>query len=565
MSWTLNLGRNYLTGPLSPSIGNLTRMEYLSFGINALSGEIPPQLGRLTELISLSFGANNFSGSLPSELGNLRRLEQIYINSAGLSGEIPPSFVNLSSMVTIWAYDNNFTGRIPDFIGNWTKLQSLRFEGNSFEGSIPPSFSRLTALKELRITGLHNGTLDFITNLKSLTVLFLRKNRIAGSIPSDIGEYQNLTQLDLSFNNLSGQIPPALFNLSQLTFLVLGNNSLNGTLPGAKSASLRNIDLSYNELSGTLPSWINAPNLQLNLVVNNFTLEGSENSGIPTGLNCLQRDFPCNRGSPRYSSFGINCGGPQLTSSTRLVYEQDNEALGSATYYVTSARRWGVSNVGQRDRPAYTASTQRQFTNTLDSKLFETARLSAGSLRYYGLGLENGNYTVNLQFAELIIEDGRTWRSNARRVFDIYLQGNLVFPDFDIIRAAGGASFSPVQRQATVQVLNNYLEVHLFWSGKGTSGVPEPGTFGPLISAISATPNFIPTVSNTPPSTKKKNNAGLIAGIIVPIAVVSFLAILALYIIRQRKKKQDTFDDYEVREIPKALEQQSILRLLKRT
>nr|GEX53969.1 uncharacterized mitochondrial protein AtMg00810-like [Tanacetum cinerariifolium] len=47
------------------------------------------------------------------------------------------------------------------------------FEGNSFEGSIPPSFSRLTALQELRITGLHNGTLDFIMNLKSLTILNL--------------------------------------------------------------------------------------------------------------------------------------------------------------------------------------------------------------------------------------------------------------------------------------------------------------------------------------------------------------------------------------------------------
>ncbi|GKB56877.1 probable LRR receptor-like serine/threonine-protein kinase [Tanacetum coccineum] len=71
----------------------------------------------------------------------------------------------------------------------------LRFEGNSFEGSIPPSFSRLTSLQELRITGLRNGTLDFITNLKSLTVLLLRNNRITGSIPSDIGEYQNLTRL----------------------------------------------------------------------------------------------------------------------------------------------------------------------------------------------------------------------------------------------------------------------------------------------------------------------------------------------------------------------------------
>ncbi|GJZ86424.1 probable LRR receptor-like serine/threonine-protein kinase [Tanacetum coccineum] len=495
----LNVAQNYLTGPLSPSVGNLIRMQWMTIGINALSGEIPPELGRLTDLRSLALGTNNFNGSLPSELGNLRRLEQLYIDSAGVSGEIPPTFANLSSLVTVWASDNNFTGRIPDFIGNWTQLQSL----------------------------------------------LLRNNRITGSIPSDIGEYQNLTRLDLSFNNLSGPIPPALFNLSRLEFLFLGNNSLNGTLPDVKSMSLSNIDLSYNELSGTLPSWVNASNIQLNLVVNNFTLEGSENSGIPTGLNCLQRDFPCDRGSPRYSSFGINCGGPRITSSSQLVHEQDNEALGPATYYLNPERRWGVSNVGLRDNPAYTASTQRQFTNTLDSELFQTARISAGSLRYYGLGLENGNYTVNLQFAELQIQDGRIWESLGRRVFDIYMQGNLVFPDFDIKRAAGGASFSPVSRTETVQVLNNYLEVHLFWSGKGTCCVPDQGTFGPLISAISATPNFTPTVSNNPPSTKKKNNAGLIAGILVPIAVVSFLALLALYIIRQRRKKQDSFDDYE--------------------
>lgn len=198
----LNLAQNYLTGPLSPSIGNLTRMQYLTFGINALSGQVPPELGLLTDLRSLSFGTNSFNGSLPSELGNLRRLEQIYMNSAGVGGEIPLSFANLQNLQTVWASDNNFTGRIPDFIGNWSQLQTLRFEGNSFQGSIPPSFSNLTLLQELRISGLSSGTLDFIRDLKSLSVLLLRNNRISGSIPSDIGEYANLTQLDLSFNNL---------------------------------------------------------------------------------------------------------------------------------------------------------------------------------------------------------------------------------------------------------------------------------------------------------------------------------------------------------------------------
>ncbi|KAI3815728.1 hypothetical protein L1987_15407 [Smallanthus sonchifolius] len=68
--------------------------------------------------------------------------------------------------------------------------------------------------------------------------------------------------------------------------------------------------------------------------------------------------------------------------------------------------------------------------------------------------------------------------------------------------------------------------------------------YGPLISAISATPNFCPSVSNTPPSTKK-NRTGLIVGILVPIAVVSFMSLLALYIFHQRSKKQDTSDNYE--------------------
>ncbi|KAI3675656.1 hypothetical protein L1987_85248 [Smallanthus sonchifolius] len=541
----LDLDQNYLTGPLSPSIGNLTRMQYLSMGINALSGDLPPELGQLSDLRSLGIGTNNFNGSLPSELGNLRRLEQIYIDSCGVGGEIPSTFASLQNLVTVWASDNEFTGRIPDFIGNWTQLQTLRFEGNSFEGSIPSSFSRLTSLQDLRISGLSNGTMDFIRDLKSLSVLVLRNSRFSGPIPADIGEYQSLTRLDLSFNNLNGQIPRELFNLSRLSFLLLGNNSLNGTLPDIKIASLSNIDVSYNELSGTLPSWVNEANLQLNLVVNNFTLGDSGNSSLPSGLNCLQRNFPCARGSPIYSDFGINCGGPPITSSNQLLHEQENEALGAATYYVTSERRWGVSNVGQRDNPRYIASSSRQFTNTLDSELFQTARLSAGSLRYYGLGLENGNYTVTLQFAELEIEDGSTWRSTGRRVFDIYLQGNRVFQDFNIKREAGGASFTPVSRQATVQVSDNYLEIHLFWSGKGTCCVPNQGTFGPLISAISATPNFRPSVSNTPPSTKKKNRTGLIVGILVPIAVVSFLSLLALYIFRQRRKKQDTSDNYE--------------------
>ncbi|XP_038686021.1 probable LRR receptor-like serine/threonine-protein kinase At1g56140 [Tripterygium wilfordii] len=544
----LNLAQNYLTGPLPSSIGNLIRMQYLNIGINALSGELPTELGLLTDLRSFGFGSNNFSGPLPSELGNLLKLEQIYFDSAGVSGEIPLTFSNLRNMVTVWASDNNLTGRIPDFIGNWSLLKTLRFQGNSFEGPIPSTFSNLTNVTELRITGLSNGgsSLAFIRNMKSLTILELRNDNISDSIPSDIGEYGSLTQLDLSFNRIIGTIPDSLFNLSFLTHLFLGNNTLNGTLPAEKSSTLNNIDVSYNNLVGSLPSWANTDNLQLNLVANNFTIEGSNSS---SRLICLQKNFPCNRGLGRYYDFAIKCGGPQITSNNGgIVYERDNETLGPAKYFVTDTNRWAVSNVGLfggSNNPQYRIFSSSQFTNTLDSELFQTARVSASSLRYYGLGLENGNYTVNLQFTEFSIEDTITWKSLGRRVFDIYIQGNRVLEDFDIKKEAGGVSKRAVLRNFTAQVTENYLEIHLFWAGKGTCCIPAQGTYGPSISAISATPNFVPTVSNNPPGGGKKNQTGLIVGVVLGVGVACFVIVFFIFFIVQRKRRQD-YEDQEL-------------------
>ncbi|XP_030967402.1 probable LRR receptor-like serine/threonine-protein kinase At1g56140 isoform X1 [Quercus lobata] len=547
----LNLAQNYLTGNLSASIANLTRMQYLSFAANALSGTIPKELGNLTNLLSLSFLGNNFTGSLPSELGNLVKLEQLYIDSSGISGDIPSTFANLRNLQTVWASDTELTGRIPDFIGNWSKLITLKLVGNSFEGPIPSTFSNLTSLTELRISDLSNGnsSLAFIKNMKFLSTLVLRNNKISDSIPSNIGEYQQMTQLDLSFNNITGRIPDALFNLSSLSYLFLGNNKLNGTLPARKTTSLLNIDLSYNNLEGSFPSWVSEQKLQVNLIANNFTIESSNSSVLPSGLNCLQRDFPCNRGTGLYYDFAIKCGGPQITSSKGIVYERDNEALGPATYYVINTHRWAVSNVGYfrgTNNPQYTSSSSSQFTNTLDSELFQTARLSASSLRYYGLGLENGNYTVSLQFAEIAFDNTNTWRSLGRRVFDIYIQGNLVVKDFDIRKNASSASYRAVQMQYNkVQVSENYLEIHLFWAGKGTCCIPNQGTYGPSISAISASPEFTPTVSNRPPSSNK-NRTGLIVGLVV--GVLSFISVFVVFCI-VRRRKPSTNDDEELHEI----------------
>ena len=114
------------------------------------------------------------------------------------------------------------------------------------------------------------------------------------------------------------------------------------------------------------------------------------------------------------------------------MYERENETLGPATYFVTNDSRWGVSNVGLftgSSKPEYTVFSSSQFKSTLDPELFQTARLSASSLRYYGLGLENGNYTLNLQFAEQAFIDSASWKSLGRRVFNIYIQVCIILRD----------------------------------------------------------------------------------------------------------------------------------------
>ncbi|XVF39987.1 hypothetical protein PTKIN_Ptkin01aG0077200 [Pterospermum kingtungense] len=536
----LKIDQNFFSGPLPAFIGNLSKLEFLSIAQNDFSGPIPKELGNLEELYMLSFHNNNFSGTLPPELGNLAKLQELYMNSCGLSGEIPSTFAKLENLQFVWASDVAFTGKIPDFIGSkWTKLTLLRLVGNSFEGPIPSNFANLTSLTSLRIGGIYSGSssLDFVRNLKNLTDLVLRNVLLTGTIPSYITDLQYLQKLDLSFNNLTGNIPSdLLYYMNFLEHLYLGNNSLSGALPLPEiSSGLRILDVSYNFLSGDLPSWTNSFS-QLNLVANNFTLD-SLNLELLPGLDCLQRTFPCNRNTSKYKGFSIKCGGLQMTSNG-IEFEAENKALGPAAYSVADTQKWAVSNVdsfadGQNDE--YVQLTSERVRNTNTPGLYHMSRLSPGSLRYYGLGLENGLYTVNLFFAETGFPDRstQTWKSLGRRVFDVYIQGTRQLRDFDISKEAGGVERA-ITRNFTIDVTQNHLEIHLFWAGKGTCCVPKPGYYGPLISAISVVP--------------KKNQKASIVGIAAAVAV-AFVVLVALIlifaVIHVKRRKQDE-EDHEV-------------------
>uniref|UniRef100_A0A0E0LS96 non-specific serine/threonine protein kinase n=1 Tax=Oryza punctata TaxID=4537 RepID=A0A0E0LS96_ORYPU len=472
-----------VVGQIPTELQNLTYLTYLY-------GPLPKELGNLTNLNLLGISLTNLTGELPEELGNLTKLQRLFTDSAGLSGPFPSTFSKLKNLKLLRASDNDFTGKIPDYIGSLTNLEDLAFQGNSFEGPIPASLSNLT----------------------KLTTFVLRNCKISGDLGAvDFSKFKNLT------------------------FLFLGNNSLTGGLPDGISPSLTNLDFSYNQLTGSFPSWGTQNNLQLNLVANNFVLGNNNNGILPPGLNCLQKDTPCFRDY----SFAVDCGSNRsIRGSDNTMYEMDSTNLGDSSYYVTSQTRWGVSNVGklfQAPNDSKIIYINEKIQNAVDSELFQTARMSPSSLRYFGLGLENGNYTVLLKFAELGYPDSPTWKSLGRRVFDIYIQGELKEKDFNIRKTAGGKSFTAVYKSYTTTVSKNFLEIHLFWAGKGTCCVPIQGYYGPLISALSVTPNFTPTVRNGVP--KKKSKAGAIVGIVIAASVLGSAILFGIFMVIKKRRR----------------------------
>ncbi|WZZ07451.1 hypothetical protein YC2023_093372 [Brassica napus] len=472
--------------------------------ITALYRPIPPQLWTLTHLTNLNLAQNFLTGSLSPAIGNLTRMEWLTFGINALSGPVPKEIGLLTELKSLSISSNKFSGSIPAEIGNCTKLQQIYMDSSDFTGAIPSSFA----------------------NLVELQTAWMMDLGVTGRIPDFIGRWTKLTVLRIVGTDLSGPIPSSFSSLTSLTELRLGDIS-NG------SSSLEFIK-DMTSLS------------VLNLVANNFTLESLDNRVLP-GLNCLQKNFPCNRGKALYSDFAINCGGQQIRSASGEVFEREDGALGPASFVVSDEQRWGASNVGLfgGSSNVYIVTLLSQFINTLDSELFQSARLSASSLRYYGLGLENGGYTVTLQFAEIQIigSSSNTWRGIGRRRFDIYVQGRLVERDFDIRRTANDSIVRAVEREYKVNVSENYIEIHLFWAGKGTCCIPIQGAYGPLISAVSAKPDFIPTVANKPPS-KGNNRTGTILGVIVGLGLLSIIAGVVILIIRKRRKRYT--DDEEI-------------------
>ncbi|CAI9760143.1 unnamed protein product [Fraxinus pennsylvanica] len=480
----IDFAYNLLTGTI-PIEWASTQLNFVSLLVNLLSGKLPEELGNITTLTYLSLEVNQFSGSIPSELGKLINLKTLVLSSNQFTGNLPTSFSELINLDDFRINDNNFSGPIPEFIQNWKRLTHLEMHASGLEGPIPSSISFLTMLTALRISDIKGPTQGFpvLRSTTSIVTLVLRNCNISGKIPAYVWKFRVLQMLDVSFNKLVGNIPYDIARNLKVVFVT--GNMLSGNIPDALLKDGSNIDLSYN----------------------NFTLKGPDQSACQSNINQNvnlfkssatvnppQQMLPCTRNvdCPRYKcSFHVNCGGGNLEikeSNRKVTYEGD---VGGDARFLSASSYWGFTSSGEfMDLPSNQNSRSIRTTSTANlSELYCTARLSPLSLTYYHYCLENGSYSVNLHFAEILFTNDNTYNKLGKRMFDIYIQEKLVWKDFNIEDEARGAQ-RPVTKPFNVTVSDNTLEIRFYWASKGTTRIPNKGDYGSIISAISVIPNF---------------------------------------------------------------------------
>ncbi|KAI3777559.1 hypothetical protein L1987_47359 [Smallanthus sonchifolius] len=125
----INLPYMELGGFISPSIGELSRLQRLALHQNRLHGIIPNEISKCVELRAVYLRANYLQGGIPSNIGNLSFLSILDLSSNTLKGAIPSSLAHLVRLQSFNLSANFFSGEIPNF-GALSKFGSNSFIGN---------------------------------------------------------------------------------------------------------------------------------------------------------------------------------------------------------------------------------------------------------------------------------------------------------------------------------------------------------------------------------------------------------------------------------------------------
>ena len=223
----------------------------------------------------------------------------------------------------------------------------------------------------------------------------------------------------------------------------------------------------------------------------------------------------------------INVGGPALAE-----YEADvvipSFSVGMFTPSNTS--QWAMSTTGLDGGGTLNISLAIFNPGEVDYfALYYTARTGADSFTYYVHSLKAGTkYNVDLGFVELV-DDLRV----GERVFDIYIQNNLVYQGMDVMAVAPG-QFRAFVQSFVVTTSGNSGLISIELRGYGSwqlvfnKRIKQGYYYGPTLSSLKVYPVH---------ELSRLQRIGIILGAVAGGVLISLLALLLLlvYIKKQRK------------------------------
>ncbi len=209
---------------------------------------------RVTELnFKSGMGMN---GAIPPEIGELTELTFLNINrEPNLQGTLPDELAKLKKMKVLKIRSTGISGPIPPDIFQ-PKLEQLFLSRNMLSGTIPTQITNATRLYLLFLNynQLSGPIPNQLYSMTKLTDLFVNDNQLTGSISPKIGQLRRLKRMSFGSNQFTGTIPVEIGNLSSLTALKFDENQLTGGIPKSisKLKVLDEIKLNDNQLSGPI-------------------------------------------------------------------------------------------------------------------------------------------------------------------------------------------------------------------------------------------------------------------------------------------------------------------------
>ncbi|KAJ6950017.1 LRR receptor-like serine/threonine-protein kinase [Populus alba x Populus x berolinensis] len=416
--------------------------------------------GSVCHVTNIRVKRHNLNGVLPEELGDLPHLLEIDLTRNYINGTIPPRLAQLPNLKKLSLIVNRLTGPIPPEIGNITTLEELVLEDNLLGGPLPPDLG----------------------NLKSLRRLLLSGNNFTGTIPDTFGNLKNLNDLDLQGTSMEGPIPSTISLFKKLKNLRISDlKGSSPTFPDLKDMTKMEILILRNcSMTGSIPEYLG------NMAYLN-TLDLS--------FNKLTGQIPGPLGSLKNIAF---------------MFLNNNLLTGEVPVWILLESKKDL-DLSYNNFTGSVQSTQlncRQLPVNLVA-----SHVSTGSNKISWCLNKDLVCTRKPQYHSLFINCGGSRET-----------GKVVEANFNIMEEAGGVGIGITKVFDGIIVNGTTLEIHLYWSGKGTTAVPDRGVYGPLISAITVTPNF-----------KVDNGGGLSVGAIIGI-VAAPCVLVALVMLVLRKK-----------------------------